>query len=158
MLIHPLVTCFFSSYLLHQILSIILIDCLDAVLQSSFFLIVISFILIPHSGLLINICFFFIFSLFFLSHLLIQEFSHFCLIVFDSLKSSFFHQSLVHFSFIFVSCEHFFFELLSLTHLTKNIICHFVHKLLSSSLSGFHFLLSIIFLLIEHFGVVVLSF
>lgn len=111
----------------------------------------------PHLGLNVNIGFFILFSLLFLSHLLIEENSHLFLISFDSFYAFLFHVSLILFSFLFISRNHFIFPLLLCIHLINNVISHFVHEFLCSCFSWFHFIFLISFLFIEHFGIFFLS-
>ena len=155
--VHSLEVGVLSSNLLHEVGGIVLIDRFDTFFQPSFFLVIIFLILVPHFSLYINISLLICFSLSFFNHLLIQEISHFFLVILDSIESLLFHVSLVGFSFFFVSGNHLVLPLLLLIHLVEYVISHFVHEFLSSSFSILHFFSSVILLFIKHSWVFILS-
>ena len=146
--VHSLEVRIFGSNLLHEIRSIVFIDRFDSLFQPSLFFIIVFLILVPHLGLYIDVGFLILFPLSLLNHLLVQEISHFFLIRLDSLQSFLFHIPLICFSFFFIPSNHLVLPLLFLVHLVEDAVGHFVHELLCSSFSLFHFISPVILLFI----------
>ena len=144
-------------HLLHQVVSIVLVDFVYSLLKSLLLLVVVLLVQLPHLGLLVDVGFVALFSLSLLEDLLSQVLSHLLLLLSLSLGSFFFKLSLSHFSLIFISAEHLVLVLLLLLHLLQDVVGHFVHELLSAGLSLLHFILSILLLFLQHAGVVLLS-
>ena len=144
-------------HLLHQVVSIVLVDFVYSLLKSLLLLVVVLLVQLPHLGLLVDVGFVALFSLGLLEHLLGQVLSHLLLLLSLSLGSFFFKLSLSHFSLIFISAQHLVLVLLLFLHFRKDVVGHFVHELLSAGLSLLHFILSILLLFLKHAGVVLLS-
>ena len=147
----------FLSHLLHQEVSIFLVDPRDAFLQPSFLLVIVLLVDIPHFSLHPQVCLLLILSLSLLGDLACQEGSHFLLLVSLSLLPSLLEQPLSHFLFVIVALEHGVFVSLLLFHLLKNIISHSAHEVLGSLLPLLHFVVPVPLLLVEHLGVLILS-
>lgn len=125
-------------------------------LKSFIFFLIVVLIGLPHLGLHIDVRFLIIFALALVLHLLSEKQTHFLLLLPHSLSPFLLKLPLSHFSFVVVLCQHIFFEALPIRHFLQDVVRHFVHEVLSAFLPASHLLLSILFLLVKHAGVLLL--
>ena len=128
-------------------LSVFMVNLTDLVIKSSFLVFIVLSIKSPHTGLLINMGFFHLFSQLLLLNLSRQLLSHSLLVWFMLVVHELVVESVLNF-FLFLKNFNFeFFISGLLIHLLENSISHSSHKFLSSFFPSLKFLCSVLFLL-----------
>lgn len=147
-IVHSLsLSCISLLHLTFKELSVITVDLSNLIIKSFLLLFVVLAIKFPHSSLLINVLFLHLLSKFLLFYLSGKVFSHSLLILFELVVHELVVQSVLDFLLFFKRFDlHLLFSSFGV-HLFKNCVCHSSHEFLSTLLTSFKFLSSVLFLL-----------